>query len=417
MKQRNTIFAVALTLATLLLAACGGSSSSGGGSPSGNLTFWYTEGKTEEPAILKIVSDFNATHPKIHVTAQYVDFNSAHDKFTTAAKAGSGAPDIIRTDIAWTSEFAKDGYLLDLTNKIDGGTGDFLPAPLAYNEYNGKLWGVPEVTDFLVLYYNKALVPTPPTTLDELRTMAKTLTDKGKGQYGFATEGGSYFVTPWLFADGGGLVSDDGKTIFVNNAQSVSGFQRLLDLVKDGSVLPIDFKNGYTNADEGFKSGKVAMIFNGPWQASDLVSGSAFTGANAANFGVAAIPTGTAGDVPRSPTGGQNYSIYAGTSSPAAAVVFLNYLDSTQSQIAVATANGTLPTRNAAYADAGVTSNKTIAAFKPLLTSAKSRPVNPNAGTIFTAFDADIQNALTGKDTAQNALDNVAKDWAPLFNS
>ncbi|MBA3822781.1 MAG: extracellular solute-binding protein [Ktedonobacterales bacterium] len=418
MKQRNTIFAVVLTLATLLLAACGSSSSSGGGgSPSGNVTFWYTEGKTEEPAILKIVSDFNAANPKIKVTAQYVDFNSAHDKFATAAKAGSGAPDVIRTDIAWTSEFAKNGYLLDLTNKITGGTSDFLPAPLAYNQYNGKLYGVPEVTDFLVLYYNKALVPTPPTTLDQLRTMAKSLTDKAKGQYGFATEGGSYFVTPWLFADGGGLVSDDGKTIFVNSAGSVSGFQRLLDLNKDGSLQPIDFKNGYTNSNEGFKSGKVAMLFNGPWQASDLVTGSAFAGANAANFGVAAIPTGTAGDVPRSPTGGQNYSVYAGSSAPEAAVAFLNYLDSAQSQIAVATANGTLPARQSAYADPGVIANKTIAAFKPLLTSAKSRPVNPNAGSIFTAFDADIQNALTGKDTSQGALDKVAKDWAPLFNS
>ncbi len=416
MKQRNTLFAAILTLATLLLAACGSSSASGG-APSGNITFWYTEGKTEEPAILKLVSDFNASHPKIKVTAQYVDFNSAHDKFATAAKAGSGAPDVIRTDIAWTSEFAKNGYLLDLTGKVDGGTSDFLPAPLAYNQYNGKLYGLPEVTDFLVLYYNKALVPNPPKTLDDLRAAAKEQTNKGKGQYGFATQGGSYFVTPWLFADGGGLVSDDGKTIFVNNANSVSGFQRLLDLNKDGSLLPIDFKNGYSNADEGFKSGKVAMIFNGPWQASDLVTGSAFTGANAANFGVAAIPTGSAGDAPRSPTGGQNYSVYAGSSTPDAAVAFLNYLDSAQSQIAVATANGTLPTRQAAYADAGVTSNKTIAAFKPLLTSAKSRPVNPNAGSIFTAFDSDIQNALTGKDTAQGALDKVAQDWKPLFNS
>src|SRR5579875_2047540 len=288
MKRQNIFLAMTLTLATLILAACG---SSNGGSSGGvaKLTFWYTEGQTEAPAILKLVSDFNASHPNIQVTAQYVDFGSAHDKFANAAKAGTGAPDIIRTDIAWTSEFAKDGYLLNLDGKIDGGTSDFLPAPLAYNMYNGHLWGVPEVTDFIALYYNKALVPNPPTTLADLRTMAKQLTNKSKGIYGFATQGGSYFVTPFIFADGGGLVSDDGKTIYINDPQSVSGFQHLLDMIKDGSVQPIDFKNGYTNADEGFKAGKVAMIANGPWQATDLMSGSAFQGANAANFGVAAF--------------------------------------------------------------------------------------------------------------------------------
>ncbi len=416
MKRRNSLAFSLFAVIALLLAACAGGSSSGG---KVTLTFWYTENTTEQPAILKIINNFNTSHPNIHVNAQYVDLNSLHDKFAAAARAGSNAPDVLRTDVVWTSEFAKDSYLLQLDGKV-GDTGDFLPAPLAYNKYNGHLWGVPEVTDFVAMYYNKALlqqagISAPPATMDDLRTDARLLTNTGEQQYGFATEGSSYFLLPFIFAYGGGMISDDAKTVYVNDAQSVAGFNQLINMIQDGSVQPIDFKNGYNNADEGFKSGKVAIIFNGPWQAADLMSGSAFSGANAANFGVAAIPTGPAGDVPRSPTGGQNYSIYAGTAHPDEAVTFLNYLDSTQSQIAVATANGTLPTRSSAYTDQ-VKANKVISAFQPILNTAKSRPVNPVGGQLFTAFDSDIQNALTGQESAQDALNKVAQDWQPLLS-
>jgi arabinogalactan oligomer / maltooligosaccharide transport system substrate-binding protein len=415
MKRLNSLGFSVFAVVALLLAACGGSSSGG----KVTLTFWYTENTTEQPAILKIVNNFNTSHPNIHVNAQYVDFNSLHDKFATAAKSTSGAPDVLRTDIAWTSEFAKDGYLLQLDGKV-GDTSDFLPAPLAYNKYNGHLWGLPEVTDFVAMYYNKALlqqagIDAPPATMDDLRADAKKLTNAGNQQYGFANEGSSYFLLPFIFAYGGGMISDDAKTVYVNDSQSVSGFSQLLGMIQDGSVQPIDFKNGYNNADEGFKSGKVAIIFNGPWQAVDLMSGSAFSGSNASNFGVAAIPTGPAGDVPRSPTGGQNYSIYAGTAHPSESVTFLNYLDSAQSQTSVALANGTLPTRQSAYTDQ-VKANKVISAFQPLLSSAKSRPVNPVGGQLFTAFDSDIQNALSGKESAQDALNKVAQDWQPLLS-
>ncbi len=173
MKKHVILLAALATMASMILAACNASSAS---SSTGkvSLTFWYTEGSNEAPAILKLVNSFNASHPNIQVNAQYVNFGAAHDKFASAARAGSGAPDILRTDVSWTSEFAKDGYLLQLDGRIDGGTSDFLPASLAYNIYNGHLWGVPEITSFIALYYNKALfqaanIPTPPVTLADLR--------------------------------------------------------------------------------------------------------------------------------------------------------------------------------------------------------------------------------------------------------
>ena len=76
-----------------------------------------------------------------------VPFGEAQNKFKTAAQSGSGAPDILRSEVAWTPEFASLGYLyaLDGTPLLEG--NDYLSAPLSSNVYDGKTYGVPQVTD------------------------------------------------------------------------------------------------------------------------------------------------------------------------------------------------------------------------------------------------------------------------------
>ena len=417
MKFIRFIPIVALALCVSVLGACGSSTGAAVATPT-QLTFWYTQGTGTSATVLAIVAQFNQTHPTIHVNAQPVDYASAHDQFANAAKAGVGAPDVFRSDVAWLPEFIRDGYFLDLTNKIDGGTSDFLPASLAYGVANNKLYSVPDEADFLALYYNKALVAAPPATMDDLRTFAKAATNPANQTYGFATQAQSYDITPFIFADGGGLVGSDGKTILVNSAQSAAGFQRLLDMIKDGSVLPIDPTNAFANAENGFKTGKVAMLIsNASAETQNLMNGTAFQGPNIANFGIAAIPTGTAGDVPRALMGGQSYGIYAGTRFAGAALTFLNFLDSTANQVAVAAANSTLPTRQSAYNDPTLATNQIVSAYKPLLGTATPRPLTPQLSALFNAFDSNIQGALTGADTAQTALDNVAAAWAPLLST
>ncbi|GCE14606.1 extracellular solute-binding protein [Tengunoibacter tsumagoiensis] len=418
MKQRLApIFAVFTILAMLFLSACGGDTKSSGPV---QLTFWYNEGKNEEAAVLKVVNDFNTSHPNIHVKAEYIDFNSEHDKFVTAAAGGSGAPDIIRIQPAWTSELAKKGFLLNLDGKIDG-VDDFLPSVMSYGKYNGGLYSLPEVTDFLAMCYNKDLlqkagIANPPTTFDELRADLKKLTNAQQNKYGFATSGGSWFVLPFIYAYGGDQISNDESKIYINQPASVTGFSSLVDILnKDKTAQPLDLTNGYNNMNTGFKNGDVAIIFQGPWQVTDLLTGPAFQGSNSGNFGVAPIPVASAGDVPRSPIGGQSHAIYAGTAHPAEALEFLNYFDSKDSLAAIAKANGTLPARQSAYTPE-VLQNPVVKAFNPLISTGKNVPINPVSPQLNTPLDKDIQNALAGKQDPADALNQVATDWKPLIN-
>jgi len=249
--------------------------------------------------------------------------------------------------------------------------------------------------------------------MDEFLVDAQKLTDSSKGQYGFFMRGDSYWLQPFIWAFGGGLV-DEEKNIYINNEGSVAGLQFVLDLRDEYKVMPevIDFSNDYDNMQTGFKTGKYAMIFQGPWATSDILTGEQFQ--DPSNLGVAPIPTGPEGKT-GSPVGGHNYVIYKDSQNIDASYKFVEYLNSTESQALFAKNNNLLPTRKSAYETPEVKDNAILMGYKEVIDNATNRPVIPEGGQIYTDFTPNYQAALTGEATAQEALDNVAKAWEVLL--
>ncbi|HET8840886.1 MAG TPA: extracellular solute-binding protein, partial [Ktedonobacteraceae bacterium] len=224
-KRHSKTFVASLTLLcsllAMMLAACGGSTPPASG---GNvtLTYWYTEGTSETPVIKQLISTFETQNPTIHINAQYQAFDQAQAKFTTAAQSNT-APDILRSDVGWVAQFASLRYLLPIDTYISqSDQSDYLSNALAYDKYNGKLYGLPQVTDFLAVLYNKALfqkagIASPPKTMDEFEADAMKLAQSKAAKYGFETSGASYFALPFLWSFGGGMI-DAQNQVLVNNA-------------------------------------------------------------------------------------------------------------------------------------------------------------------------------------------------------
>lgn len=237
-----------------------------------------------------------------------------------------------------------------------------------------------------------------------------------KGIYGFETDGTSYDALPFLYAFGGGMI-DQNNIIAVNSAGSVRGLAFLLELQKVG-VMPqhVNFSAESASAMvNDFMNGKTAMIFDGPYDVSQILRGSSFF-KDPGNLGIAAIPTGPAGQT-GSPLGGQSYVISAATDYPAEAADFISFMSEPANQIAIAEANNTLPPLSSAYAHNLLSSDRFISAFLSIARTAVGPPAIPQATQLYNAFDPNIADALDGVESPSLALNNVAEAWRKLLAS
>src|SRR4029077_10247217 len=121
------------------------------------------------------------------------------------------------------------------------------------------------------------------------------------------------------------------------------------------------------------------------WEVNNIKSAPTFNGLD--NLGIAPVPAGSvkAG----APVGGHNYWIWSGVPAEktAAAIAFVKFMNSAQSQAFLADKLGLLPTRKSAYNVDAVKNDPIISAFKPVVDAAVARPWIPEGGQFFGALD------------------------------
>src|SRR5690242_18180353 len=128
-------------------------------------------------------------------------------------------------------------------------------------------------------------------------------------------------------------------------------------------------------------NGKTAMIFGGPYNIPEILTSTRFR-SNPNNLGIAGIPACPAG-IPTchagqtgTPSGGQSYVISADTAHPFEAYKFISFMSSTASQVEIAKANHTLPTRASAYMKIA-SRGQFISEFLPLVQTVVAQPAIP----------------------------------------
>ena len=346
MRTKKRLFSLAglLAIALLALAGCGATTST----PI-TITYWYTESGAQASAVNDLIIKFEQQNPTITVNARQVADAQAHDMYLSAVQHNT-APDVFSAEIGWGAEFAADGDLYDLTSTVgSANTSDYLAAPLAAATYRGKVYGLPQSADFLVLYYNKAQftaagLTSAPTTWDQFDAANKLLT-KG-GAFGWAWQGSGYDMQQFLYSFGGGLVSTSGATLtpIVTSANTIKGltfFKQELAYapapvyVSGAGVVAPSYSDATTSALTAFKRGTVAMIMSNATDYAALKASATF--ANNSNLGVAAIPEDFAtGNVARSPISGRELVLAKNTAHAAEAIQFMQFMSSTSSQVYLA---------------------------------------------------------------------------------
>ncbi len=380
------------------------------------LTWWDTsDPQNEGPAFQELISQFNEEYPNVTIDYQSVPFGDAQNNFKTAAEAGSGAPDILRAEVAWVPEFASLGYLfaLDGTALLED-ADDYFETPLSSNVFNGQTYGVPQVTDALSLLYNKSLFEeagldpeNPPQTWDEVQTAAEAL--EGVGADGIFINAGGYFLLPFIYGEGGDMVDVDSEAIVVNSEANVTGIGIAQDLVESGAAPTPPANDSYGTMMTLFKEQLVGMIINGPWEVNNIRNAPEFGGIE--NLGIAPVPAGSV--AAGAPVGGHNYVVWSGMdeSKADAAIAFISFMNSAESQAFLAEELGLLPTRRSAYELDAVANNDVISAFSPVVDAAVARPWIPEGGQFFGPLDEMAVEVLVQGEDPKAALDDVAQTY------
>ena len=413
-RARSRWLAAALFVAALVTAASVASAATRT-SKAVTLTFWQTMNDQETVTLKSLVDKFEASHPDIKIDMVFVPFDQHDTKFTAAAQGGKG-PDVMRADTAPdVAGWAAQGFLADLTSMVSAkDKADFVKAAFAGAQYQGKVWAIPQTVDALALFYNKKMfaakgLKSPPTTLAQLVQYCQ----KFGAAKGIALRGDSYWVQPWIWGYGGGLVNVNTKQILIASKKSIAGFTAYNSLFHNKCAFPDkDFSNDYGNAMTAFKNGQVAMIVNGPWSTADVLSGPEFK--QSSNFQVAVLPKGPGGQ--GSPVGGASFVISRNSSHVKEAYTFVSWLTAPEQEAVFAEKNNLLPSHVSAYSLPSVKKNRIIGQFLKQMKVATDRSAGPQGGQLYTDFTPAFQKMLGGDLAPSAAANAVAAAWkAKLF--
>lgn len=374
-KFKKAIVPVVVAGLAFALTACSGGTSAGTAKDAGGpLTVWVMGDSSKN--FEKLVEPFvKSSGQKVDVVA--IPWDSIDQKLTTAVASGSG-PDVVQIGLTKLRSFADAGALLPLdgkiaaypnlaTSKFADGVGGKATA------VNGKIVSVPWVADTRVLFTRTDIlaasgIDSPPTTWDQLRADARTLTQRGPNKFG-------YYIPQWdnalpvemTWDFGGDIVNSKGDIDF-----NTTAFHKAVDLY---TGLYAD-KSVPTNADfdqtQGFVSGTVPMLVSGPYLAAGIKAAAPQL---AGKWTVSTLP---AADKGTSLFGGSNLGIFKTSKHQNGSLKLLDFLSKSSTQLSWYTINGELPTVKAALNDSTFTSDPLVKVYTKQLADAKVLPIIPN---------------------------------------
>ncbi len=344
-----------LTLAALsLLAACGGGSFDEGSEAGGDASGAAGEGGGDGLTVL-IASSGDAETDAVTSAAEAWAEESGTDVTVNVATditqelsqgfAGGNPPDVFYVDASAFADYATAGNLFPYT--LDD-NDDFYPSLTETFTLDGEQYCAPKDFSTLALQINTASWEAAglteadiPTTWDELKTVADTLTTPD--QAGLVIGTGRDRVGAFLVQNGGFWVDGAEGTITATEDTNVEALTYVKDLLASGSaVLPPDVDSGWGG--EAFGTERAAMTMEGNW-----IRGAMKNDYPDVDYTVAELPEGPAGKGTLLFT--QCWGIAAESADTDAAVDLVGALTSTENQLANAEAFGVMPSRQSAQED------------------------------------------------------------------
>jgi arabinogalactan oligomer/maltooligosaccharide transport system substrate-binding protein len=277
--------------------------------PAVDLVMWSSDDDVNNVALKEQFDKWAALRsPGSTLDIQNKPTEDLRNDFQTAGLAGSGLPEMVLGPNDNIGVFVTNGLLLPLDDLFD--TAQY-PTNLAAGQLDGATYAIPITSgNHLMLMYNKSLVPTAPDTWEDMVATAKKVTEENPDVVGLAyNQTEPFWLVPIVFGFGGTVWGEDGK-YSIDTQPWIDALQLVYDLKFVDQVIPTECD--YACADNFFKEGSAAMIFNGDWAINDYLDTEKSPALGADNLGLAPWPTLSNGERPRPYTAGKFISIPVG---------------------------------------------------------------------------------------------------------
>lgn len=374
-----------------------------------SITFWnYWDAKNGE-VMAQLVDEFNKTHPNIRVDDVYQPSDQLMTLFQTAIAAGT-TPDVAAGDLIWVPQLVATGGLEPLDDYVARTAGfdidDFYPKLAEYDVIGGRRYALPVSTNNLQLIWNKDLFAKagldpekPPKTWDEMQALAERCQDPAAGVVGFEFftqppgEGITWQFQVWLWAAGGEFLNADNTRAAFNSPAGLKALTFVSDMLKGRGSRPGPWGL--------FGEQKACMQLDGSWL---------FGYRKDAPFqwGIALVPAPDGGTTATN-VGGEHIFMFANSAKKDAAWEFIQYLVSPETQLKWDRETGFLPVRksvaeNSEYLTWVRETEPRMLPFVEGMQYARTRPATPLYNQVSDAFSREIQKALLGQVSPQEAL-------------
>ena len=321
--------------------------------------------------------------------------------------------DILGLDVTWAPEFAAAGWILPWTgaaaSQVRSGT---LAGPLQTATYHGVLYGAPFNSNTQLLWYRKDLVPTPPSTWQQMLADSAALAKAGKPHFveeqGAQYEGLTVWFNSLVDSAGGSILSPDGNRVTLGaGADQAAAVMRQLATGPAGDPsLSVQKEDDGRLAFEG--GATAAFQINYPFIYASAVSDKA---AILNDIGWAPFPSLVPGQPGKSSIGGYNLAV--STYSPHRALAFqaAACLRSAPNQIYDAIKGGLPPTMGALYQNAQLRASYPFAdLILAQLQDPGIRPLTPAYENVTAAIQSALWPPSSASAAKVNGLASNLKD-------
>ena len=374
---------------------------------------------TDEGQVYKeSVESFNEKYDgKYFADIEFIPRNDSgggySDKINASVMSG-GLPDVLTVDGPNVAAYAANGIIQPLAELTEEEKSVYLDSIIDQGTYDDKLYALGVMESSVGLYYNKDILAEAgieipdaehPWTWSEFLDIlekVKTVTDDIGGYPLDMTfpvgEASIYYYAPFIWSNGGDLVSEDGLTVdgYFNSEKSKETMEYFQSIVQNGYMSE-------TPVDKLFESGRAAFKFDGAWEVNTI-----YENYPDVNLGVAPYIVGDDWAGERyTPTGSWAFAASSGTECIEGATELVKWMSGVESGINIWEKAKSLPSTHEAFAQIDIfqTDENYNALYNQLSEYGHPRPKTPVYPQVSTCFQEVLESVALGGKDAQSELD------------